>query len=243
RLFAFACCLLAGAFAGWFLGRGLGASIGIVLGAAAWLVVDSVRATRVLRWLRAGQLRGAPTTGGWWGEAAERARRALAAREQRAEDAEHRLEAFLDAIRGSPSGVVLLDPQGRIEWCNQTASAHIGLDPARDLQQHIQNLVRDPAFASFYHLGHYNRDVIVEAPASVASRPRRIALHVHPYGEGRRLLLSRDVTEMEQAEAMRRDFVANVSHEIRTPLTVLAGFVETLQSLDLPKEERQRYLG
>ncbi len=31
---------------------------------------------------------------------------------------------------------------------------------------------------------------------------------------------------------MRRDFVANVSHEIRTP-TVLVGFVETLQTLDL----------
>jgi two-component system phosphate regulon sensor histidine kinase PhoR len=41
---------------------------------------------------------------------------------------------------------------------------------------------------------------------------------------------------------MRRDFVANVSHEIRTPLTVLAGFVETLQSLPLSPEEQQKYL-
>jgi two-component system phosphate regulon sensor histidine kinase PhoR len=41
---------------------------------------------------------------------------------------------------------------------------------------------------------------------------------------------------------MRRDFVANVSHEIRTPLTVLAGFVETLQTLPLDDQERQRYL-
>ena len=57
------------------------------------------------------------------------------------------------------------------------------------------------------------------------------------------MLLSRDVTALEQAEAMRRDFVANVSHEIRTPLTVLAGFVETLQNLPLGQEERARYLG
>jgi two-component system phosphate regulon sensor histidine kinase PhoR len=42
---------------------------------------------------------------------------------------------------------------------------------------------------------------------------------------------------------MRRDFVANVSHEIRTPLTVLAGFVETLQTLPLDEGERARYLG
>jgi two-component system phosphate regulon sensor histidine kinase PhoR len=68
-------------------------------------------------------------------------------------------------------------------------------------------------------------------------------VHLHPYGEGRSLLLSRDITAVQQAEVMRRDFVANVSHEIRTPLTVLAGFVETLQSLPLNDEERQRYLG
>ena len=47
---------------------------------------------------------------------------------------------------------------------------------------------------------------------------------------------------MELAEAMRRDFVANVSHEIRTPLTVLSGFIETLQTLPLKEPERNRYL-
>ena len=37
--------------------------------------------------------------------------------------------------------------------------------------------------------------------------------------------------------------VANVSHEIRTPLTVLAGFVETLQTLPLDPGEQSKYLG
>ena len=32
---------------------------------------------------------------------------------------------------------------------------------------------------------------------------------------------------------MRRDFIANVSHELKTPLTVISGFVETLQDMDL----------
>ena len=38
-----------------------------------------------------------------------------------------------------------------------------------------------------------------------------------------------DVTHVEQAGQMRRDFVANVSHELRTPLTALIGFIETLR--------------
>ena len=78
---------------------------------------------------------------------------------------------------------------------------------------------------------------------STNSKPVKISVHLHPYGGGRSLLLSRDITALEQAEAMRRDFVANVSHEIRTPLTVLTGFVETLQYLPLNDQERQRYLG
>ena len=43
------------------------------------------------------------------------------------------------------------------------------------------------------------------------------------------LLCFTDVTELEQADQMRRDFVANVSHELRSPLTAILGFIETLQ--------------
>ena len=73
--------------------------------------------------------------------------------------------------------------------------------------------------------------------------PQRLALQLFSYGQGQHLLLSQDITAVEQSEAMRRDFVANVSHEIRTPLTVLAGFVETLQTLPLDPGEQSKYLG
>jgi two-component system phosphate regulon sensor histidine kinase PhoR len=69
-----------------------------------------------------------------------------------------------------------------------------------------------------------------------------LSVHAHSYGKDRKLLLSRDITAVELAEAMRRDFVANVSHEIRTPLTVLSGFIETLQTLPLKRHEQDRYL-
>lgn len=58
------------------------------------------------------------------------------------------------------------------------------------------------------------------------------------------LLCFTDVTELEQADQMRRDFVANVSHELRSPLTAILGFIETLQG---PAREdpvvRERFLG
>lgn len=242
RLIVFVSCLAAGGLLGWAVAGDRGAELGLVAGAVAWFTLETVRAVRVLRWLRRGDLRAAPRVGGLWGEALDRVRRGLVLREKQTAEAERRLQVFLDAIRGSPNGVVLLDPRGRIEWCNDTAAEQFGLDPERDLQQQIVNLLREPDFTAYYNSRSYTQDVVMAGPGTTAARPRRISVRLHPFGEGRLLLLSRDVTVVEQAETMRRDFVANVSHEIRTPLTVLSGFVETLQSIALPAEERARYL-
>ena len=98
-------------------------------------------------------------------------------------------------------------------------------------------------FTAYYAAHDYSRDVVLQGRDSKPSRPVRISVHLHPYGDGRKLLLSRDVTALEQAYAMSRDFVANVYHEIRTAMTVLIGFIETLQTLPLSPQERARYLG
>src|SRR6185312_3051504 len=218
------------------------ALIGLALGGWLWFGMDLLRAARVLRWLRGNGAGGAPVLRGLWGEASDRIRRLLRQREQQIQDGEARLREFLAAIQASPIGVVLLDKAGRIEWCNQIAAAQFGFDLQRDVLQVIGNLVREPAFARYCAAADYAREISIPGPGSTASRPVRLSVQLHPYGEGRKLLLSRDVTALEQAEAMRRDFVANVSHEIRTPLTVLSGFVETLRTLPLGEDERSRYL-
>jgi two-component system phosphate regulon sensor histidine kinase PhoR len=54
--------------------------------------------------------------------------------------------------------------------------------------------------------------------------------NVVPLLRGEVLLLLRDVTDARQAQAVRRDFVANASHELRTPVSAIAGAAETLLS-------------
>lgn len=236
--------LAGGAALGARLAVSWGMAAGVALVAVAWFAWAFGRAHRVLQWLRAGAPEPAPALGGLWGEAADRVRRLRRQQQTRVDDAQERLQDMLQALQASPNGVVLLDPEGRIEWCNQIAAGQFGIDIERDLLQSIGNLVRNPDFSTYYASGQEGGSgVVIAGRQSTNNRPVRLSLQLHEYGQGRKLLLSRDVTALEQAEAMRRDFVANVSHEIRTPLTVLAGFVETLQTLVLEPAEQNRYLG
>ena len=234
--------LLVTATCGFWLAGSSGLWISINGALFALLVIDYVRGYQLEKWLRQGEPHSLIELTGFWGELLDRIRRGYKIRDQSTTQHRQRLQEFLSAIQASPNGVLLLDEEGRIEWCNQTAAAHLGLHEQRDLGQHIGNLVRDPAFTRYVAQGDYSNEVIIDGRSNSFSQLLKLQLQLHPYGENKRLLLTRDVTARAQADQMRRDFVANVSHEIRTPLTVLAGFVETLQSLPLSPEEQRQYL-
>jgi len=228
-----------GALSHWLLDEPLGLSfVGGLAGAMAVSVIDRRKAQRLDRWLRSGQEQGAPRDGGIWGELAYLAEKALKLREAAAQRGADRLTELLSAIDASPNGVLLLDADHQMTWCNRVAAEHFGLDPRNDLRQRITNLVRAPAFVQHLQADKPEGTVVFPAPGGRI----RLAATLRPYGDGQLLVLSQDITEQERTEAMRRDFVANVSHEIRTPLTVLAGFTETLGSVPLQGEDLQRVL-
>jgi two-component system phosphate regulon sensor histidine kinase PhoR len=232
-----------GASLGWVLGRSLnwpllGALGGAALSATAVTLRDAWRGGRLVAWLRGAQDQPAPRDAGLWGELSYRVERSLRQRESQTAQEQTRLQQFLSAIEASPNGVMMLDANEQIAWCNSQAADHFGIDPERDRLQRVTNLVRAPAFVAHLQLGKYDEPVVFTSPQGRAT----LSVLVRHYGEGMKLVLSQDITERERTDAMRRDFVANVSHEIRTPLTVLAGFVETLATVPLTAIETPRVL-
>jgi two-component system phosphate regulon sensor histidine kinase PhoR len=205
----------------------------LAIAVLAGVVVYHERNVRaILRWLDRGEGPDPPRTFGVWDRLHARLHRdRSAAREREAELAQSN-ERWRAAARALPDGVVLLQDD-RIDWANDAAADHWSIDPARDAHTPIVNLVRVPEFVEYLDAGGHGRPLVVALP----ERPdRTLSAQVVPYGEGRRLLLSRDITQFRQVERMRREFVANVSHELRTPLTVVTGFLETLRDEHDPRE-------
>ncbi len=212
--------------------------VGGGVGVAIVALLDTLRGYRLINWLRGSQDQQAPRDAGFWGELGYRVERSIRLREQGLAQERLRLEQFLSAIEASPNGVLMLDENDQIVWCNSMAADHFGLDPQRDRRQRVTNLVRAPAFVAYLQEGVFSEAIHFPNPRGDGT----LSVLLRPYGEGMKLVLSQDVTDRERNEAMRRDFVANVSHEIRTPLTVLAGFIETMDHLQLTEVERKRVL-
>ena len=131
-----------------------------------------------------------------------------------------------DILAGLPLAALLIGPDARITVANAAAKALLG--PAI-VGRHHNFALRQPevlqAIAQAFDGGE--RSVVRQ----VLPGPSHEIVHrmtVSPVGTSV-MCLFQDISDQEQAEQMRRDFVANVSHELRTPLTSLLGFIETLR--------------
>ncbi len=149
-------------------------------------------------------------------------------------------QRFIQAIQASPNGVVMLNEDDQIEWCNGIAEQHFGINAKRDAMQRITHILRKPAFVQYIIRQNYREPVRLTNMG--AFEQFSLDVQIFPYGDKQKLILSQDVSQIEKTDSMRRDFVANVSHELKTPLTVLSGFLETVQELELNEEDRKKYL-
>lgn len=230
--------------AGWLADSWSAALLGALAGAWAWWLLYAWQGMRFFRWAKYANTPPPFLLGIWshleyfWRRQQRKQQKALRVLEQDLQDLQ-------SALQASPNGVLLVDELWRIVWLNQMAEEHFGLDARRDIGHILTNLVRSPDFCNYCTVADFSHPLEVQGRGSNAmsvDKPQ-LSVVVNEYGDGKKLLLSRDITILQKNESMRRDFVANVSHEIRTPLTIFAGFVETLQNLPLGRDEQLHYLG
>lgn len=137
------------------------------------------------------------------------------------------VESLLAAV---PLPALLVEASERITAANADARTLLG---QQIIGRHFATILRQPSVLDAIEatLGdglsrqarHMANDGVQDTLFDVTCRAIDLA-----EGPGAVLVAFQDISHVEQAGQMRRDFVANVSHELRTPLTALMGFIETL---------------
>ena len=143
-----------------------------------------------------------------------------------------------------PMPLVLIGQNERVIAGNEAAGALFG----RALQgRHYITVLRQPSVLDAVERA-LKTGVTVDASMLTREATRDttykvIAAPVSVKGMEGVLLSLEDISHVQAATQMRRDFVANVSHELRTPLTALMGFIETLRGPARDdKKAQQRFL-
>jgi two-component system, OmpR family, phosphate regulon sensor histidine kinase PhoR len=146
-------------------------------------------------------------------------------------------------LAGMAEGVLAVDPDLRVTFCNQAFLRAIGFRGESFERLSLLELARDPA------LHELIRGVVAKGePGKLrfllsAATPRIFEVHATPLamasGRGA-IAIFHDTTDLERLEQVRKDFVANVSHELRTPLAGIIGYSDTLLDGALDDAENRR---
>lgn len=201
----------------------------LLLAVTSFLLIRQTLAVNQLeKWLSKGAFGDKRDQKGIWGDIYYHLWKIKKTEKKRKKKLSKMLEQFRSSTDALPDAAVVMGSNAEIEWSNRACREVLGLKKS-DKGQRVPNLIRNPQFVQYLKSNDYQQKIIIPSPVN-----DNIILQISivPYGEGLRLLLAQDVSQLKNIERMRTDFVANVSHELRTPLTVLKGYLETLLEMD-----------
>ena len=209
----------------------------LVLALVVAVLYQASFVSRLTAWANLPRNRPLPIGWGIWTPLIERLNRFSRQQQATVTELGSELERIHAAVDRLPDGLVLLDRYDHVSWSNQAAQSLHGIFGT---QRPVHHFIRQPEFAEMLQRRGGGAQT---QRLQLNTQPGRIfELQLHETDAEHRLLITRDVTDQAKLDAVRSDFVANVSHEIRTPATVIAGFAETLLSLELDDKTRREYL-
>ncbi|MGK9250598.1 two-component system histidine kinase PnpS [Paenibacillus humicus] len=131
------------------------------------------------------------------------------------------------------SGVVMIDPAGRMMLLNRRAEEVLGFEHREMVGRPYSEAKQQYELSQIIQQGLEKQEAVHEEITFYFPEERLLELNLVPVYQsddsfGGLLLVLHDVSAIRRLERMRSEFVANVSHELKTPITAIKGFAETL---------------
>jgi len=134
-----------------------------------------------------------------------------------------------EVLTGHPTGVVVADRTGRVQYRNLAAMQFDGTHAGVLLDEAIEHHLRAA------------RDGVDSAEIAEFYGPPKMVFDVtgRPLLNGGSAAFVDDISERRRIDHVRTDFVANISHELKTPIGALSVLAETLVDADDPATIRR----
>lgn len=161
---------------------------------------------------------------------------------------EEEKEKLASILSNMSDGVIATDEQGRVIVLNRRAKDMLRLEEREAMGKEIADLLGIPKQQIDAHVLGPRHTAVIEfadrREEPILVRATFTPIHRRGQGIAGTIIVLHDVTEQEQLERSRREFVANVSHELRTPLTTINSYLEALDDGALEDPELARnFLG
>ncbi|TMV47997.1 cell wall metabolism sensor histidine kinase WalK [Paenibacillus mesophilus] len=146
---------------------------------------------------------------------------------------EEEREKLASVLANMNDGVIATDDQGTIIVVNRQAKQMLRIGNEDITDRNVSEVLG----IGEEKIGQYVQGEHQTATIQIANEEegdfvtlRVVFTPIHRRGEGitGTIAMLHDITEQEQLENARREFVANVSHELRTPLTTMKSYLEAL---------------
>ena len=147
-------------------------------------------------------------------------------------------EELNSIIASVPSGIALVDKEGRIILSNSYFNKIFSYHPHDNKDKYFWEILRE---------NKLNQKV-----SELIEKKRNFNTELELNGniylvngnymdrKNKSILVLHDITTSRKLEQVKRELATNVSHELRTPLTSIKGYIETLE--DASAGDRERYL-
>lgn len=130
-------------------------------------------------------------------------------------------------------GVVATDRRGKVITINDMALSLLGITKEQAIGKNILNLLAIEKDYTLREILESTEELLIERQDAKYGDMMIIRVEFSMIRRESGFIsglvaVMHDVTEQEQNERDRREFVSNVSHELRTPLTSMRSYIETL---------------